>query len=247
MTPHDPLIDWLLDDGPEPDADTLRDFREAPVPPELAERTLAAGLALMAQTPPAGRGLRLLRGGPRRALVAVGGLLAAAAAVMFTLPAPPQQGNVDGMTQRGLGVDLPTLDLRMAVRSQGGVDRLRADRSYGSGDVFYFRYEASADGWLHLLHATDSGIQVLESVAVTPGNADLARGGEPLAWTVDDSDPDRAVFALVRTALPVEATELADALQGALGSEPPTDPGSLCQAASALALSCDAQAVRVDR
>jgi hypothetical protein len=246
----DPTTLWLLGDGPEPGEEAVAAFTDADVPPELAERTLAAARALFdeADASPMRSQLQLHRGGRVRRLIAGGGVVAAlAAAVLLTLPAPQHQGDLDRMTQRGLGGDMPALDLRMAVRTASGVDRLRADRTYGAGDVFYFRYQAAADGWLHLIHATDGGIEVLESQPVTRGHADLTRGGEPLAWTVDDSDPDQAVFALVRTAVSVPASELSLALTGALASDAPVEPSTLCRAATALELSCDAQAVRVQR
>ena len=246
----DPTTLWLLGDGPEPGEEAVAAFTDADVPSELSERTLAAALTLFdeANASPMRSRFQLHRGGRIRRLITGGGVVAAlAAAVLLSLPGPQQQGDLDGMIQRGLGGDMPALNLRMAVRTASGVDRLRADRTYGSGDVFYFRYEAAADGWLHLIHATDGGIEVLESQPVTRGHADLARGGEPLAWTVDDSDPDQAVFALVRTAVSVPATELSQALAGALASDAPLAPSTLCLAASALALSCDAQAVRVQR
>ncbi len=246
----DPTTLWLLGEGPDPGEEARAALLEAEVPPELAERTLAAAQELFdeADATSMRSRLRVHRGGRvRRLLVGAGSVAALAAAVLLALPAQQGAGNLDGMTQRGIGADLPALDLRMAVRTASGVDRLRADRSYGSGDVFYFRYEAAAPGWLHLIHATPEGVEVLDSQPVNPGHADLARGGDPLAWTVDDSDPERAVFALVRTTASVNGTELAQALTGALEGEAPVDPTTLCAAATALELSCDAQAVRVQR
>ncbi|GEM_PF-2067557 len=246
----DPTTLWLLGEGPDPGDEARAAFLEAKVPPDLAARTLAAMAEL---TDGAGATsmrsrLQVHRGGRARRLFVGGGAVAAlAAAVLLGLPTAPQQGDLAGMTQRGTGADLPALDLRMAVRTDDGVDRLRADQTYGAGDVFYFRYEAAADGWLHLIHATQAGVQVLESQPVTRGHADLARGGEPLAWTVDDTDPNQAVFALVRTVRPVSADELSQALTGVLDGDAPLAPTTLCQAATTLELSCDAQAVRVKR
>jgi hypothetical protein len=250
MSEFDPTLDWLLGDGPDPGEDVRDAFLEVDVPPELTQQTLAAAKRLFneADAVPMRSRLQLHRGGRVRSLVfGTGVVMALAAAVLLSVTPAPGPGNLDGMTQRGVGGNLPALDLRMAVRTEDGVDRLREDRSYGSGDVFYFRYEAAADGWLHLVHASATEIEVLDSLMVTRGNADLARNGEPLAWTVDDSDPEQAVFALVRTTLPVEARELESALSEILGSGMSGDPANLCEAATTLGLSCDAQSVRVQR
>ena len=246
----DPTTLWLLGEGPDPGEEAVARFAEADVPPELAARTLAAAEALFdeADAAPMRSRLQLHRGGRVRRLVTGGGFVTAlAAGLLLSLPSPQEQGDLEGMTQRGIGADLPALDLRMAVRTTSGVDRLRADQSYGSGDVFYFRYEAAADGWLHLIRATETQIEVLESQPVARGHADLARGGEPLAWTVDDTDPDQAVFALVRTAVSVPADQLSRALNSALGDDDVLGPTTLCDAATALELSCDAQTVRVEQ
>ncbi len=245
----DPTTAWLLGDGPDPGEEARADFSEAELPPGLAEATLAAVVTLrMADATPMRPRLDLHRGGRVRRLLFGGAtVLAAAAAVLLSLPSGPQPGDLEAMVPRGQGVDLPALDLRMAVRQDGAVTRLRAGQVYGSGDIFYFRYEASADGWLHLVHAIETGVEVLDSQRVTPGSADLTRGSEPLAWTVDDTDPSKAVFALIRTDLEADPNWLAEELAGALGSDSPTTPGSLCLAATRLGLSCDAQDVQVQR
>jgi len=244
-----PTTAWLLGHGPDPGEEARRAFTEAELPPGLAEQTLEAVATLRSTnaTPMRPR-LELHRGGRvGRLLFGSVAAIALVAGVLLSLPTGQQPGDIDAMVPRGQGFDLPGLDLRMAVRQGDVVDRLRADRAYRHGDVFYFRYEAGAEGWIHLVHASDAGIEVLESVEVAAGSADLTRGSEPLAWTIDDSDPTEAVFALVRTESPVGSDDLSRVLIEALGGGSPLQPGSLCLAATRLGLSCDAQDVQVQR
>ena len=182
MNTH-PTTAWLLGDGPDPGEEARAAFTEAELPPGLADRTLEAVATLRATnaTPMRPR-LELHRGGRvRRLLFGSVAALAVAAGLLLILPTGQQPGDIDAMVPRGQGFDLPGLDLRMAVRQGDVVDRLRADRAYQHGDIFYFRYEAGAEGWIHLVHASDTGIEILDSREVAAGSADLTRGSETVS------------------------------------------------------------------
>ena len=71
------------------------------------------------------------------------------------------------------------------------------------------------------------------------GESDLMRKGAPLAWQLEPNESD-AIFALVATSAPHDATKMAKSMSEAYDE---SDPDSLCQHALVLSASCEAVTV----
>ena len=243
----DPTTAYLLDLGPHPGQAALDEFLSMEPPVELCTATLAA---VFDQEPsflasPSGAPVveTLQPANNARWFKFVVACLGAVAAVLLVVHGSPGTGDVSSMTARGLDESTPTVALKMAARHQGQLDRFRSDRGYGPGDVLYFRYQADGQAWLHLVHADETGVHVLDQRSVQAGEADLSVGGEPLAWTIDEGD-DSSVFALVTSNQPLEAGLLEQALSESGNIE---DAEALCLAAARAGLSCDSVRVEVRR
>lgn len=237
----DPTTAYLLDLGPHPGQDALDGFAAMEPPAELCEATLAAVFdqepiaAPVVETPQPANNARWFK--------LVVACLGAVAAVLLVVHGSPETGDVSSMTARGLDESTPTVALKMAARHDGQLDRFRSDRGYGPGDVLYFRYQADGEAWLHLIHADETGVHVLDQRRIEPGEEDLAVDGEPLAWTIDAGD-DSSVFALVTSNEALQA----DLLERALGEQGTIeDAETLCVAAARAGLSCDGVRVEVKR
>jgi hypothetical protein len=232
----DPTTAWLLGEGPAPDEDAGLRALEAELPPGLAAATLSAVAAERAAE-------RLeARRRPRRTWAFAATAAALAASALFSLSPTPAVGNLDHMVARGMDVEnLPEVTLKMAVRRNMGVDRLRSDVTYRPGDAFFFRYQVTGPAQLALVRVDGAGTQLLDARGVEAGEDDLRAGGEPLAWTAD-ADDGVAVYALLSSAAAPE--ELVAALNEALPAGVPSAE-AVCESAAMLGARCDAQRVEV--
>lgn len=236
----DPTTAYLLDLGDHPGEEALRAFADIEPDEALCAATLDAVFAeetsAVPDDAPVANNNRWYR------FVVAG--LGAVATVLLVVHASPETGDVSSMTARGLDESTPTVALKMAAKQDGQLDRFRSDRDYGPGDVLYFRYQAGGDAWLHLVHATPDGVEVLDQRKVDAGEADLSgRDGQPLAWTVEEGDGS-SVFALVTSNDVLDAEALEQALQVSGNTQ---DPGALCTAAARAGLQCDGVRVEVKR
>ena len=166
-----------------------------------------------------------------------------AAAALFSLSPAPEVGNPDRMVPRGLEDTLsPEIHMKMAVETNGALERHRRGTHYREGDRFFFRYQVAAPGWVHLVRADTAGLSVLKSVEVSAGEDDLRHDGELLSWTTDATD-GAAVFGLLATPTPVP--DLGRQLTDALATFPETDATLVCSAAMREGWTCDAVDVEV--
>lgn len=232
-----PVDDWLLGLGPHPGDEAMDEFAGVDLPPGLAERTLSAVDAAREIEPaPANK--------PRRWIPLVVAGLAVAAATLLVVRAAPETGDVSSMTARGLDETTPEVALKMAAERDGKVGRFRDDMTYRAGDALYFRYQMGSDGWVHLVHASPDGVEVLSQSGVTRGEDDLTVQGHQVVWRLEEGDPS-AVFALVSTRDDVDAKQLAGELEDRLQPGQTVDPADLCQAAAETGRRCDAVYVEV--
>lgn len=240
MTAPDPLRAWLLDEAaPPPEAAA---FTEPPLPPGLAEQTLAACLhpAVPQHAAPPPAPVAANRPAPGwRVLVAVG---AAAAALLVWVGARPEVGDPAQMTARGDAERAPQVALKMAARREGQLERLHADRAYSPGDTLYFRAWSDAPGWYALVVSDRAGLRLVQAGTLAPGEADLRLDTQLLAWVVEPGDSD-ASFALVSSPAALSEAALLDRMGRSSASA--EDPQALCEAARRAGLGCDAARVEV--
>jgi len=235
----DPTTAWLLGLGDDPGPEARAEALAVDLPPGLAEATLAAVRADSERSGAAPKGgapagaLVTLR--PRRRWLAAASAAAAiAAGALLSLDVAPRVGDPDVMVARGQAPGGPEVHLKAALRRGGAPPaRFSPDDPPRAGDLLYFRYQVAGEGWLYLLRQPEGGPpELLHREAVSAGERDLRRGGEPLAWSVDAGDP-AAEFALVTAA--EDHPDPAGALAGRPGAA-----GDLCGAAAALGWRCDA-------
>ncbi|MCP4810655.1 MAG: hypothetical protein GY913_18430 [Proteobacteria bacterium] len=234
---NDAVQDWLLGLGPHPGDEAMDEFAGVELPAGLADSTLAAVRASRQSEP-----LAANRPSRWKAFVVAG--LAVAAATLLVVRAAPETGDVSSMTARGLDETTPEVALKMAAERDGKVDRFRDDMTYRAGDALYFRYQMASDGWVHLVHAGPTGVEVLSQSGVSRGEDDLTVSGHQVVWRLEEGDPS-AVFALVSTREDIDAATLARELEDRLQAGQTVEPDDLCQAAAETGRRCDAVFVEV--
>jgi len=234
---NDPVQDYLLGLAPHPGDEALHAFAQIELPAGLAERTLAAVSDERAREP------RQANTGRFKFVVAG---LAVAAATLLVVRGAPETGDVSSMTARGLDETTPAVALKMAAEHDGATERFRDGMAYDPGDRLFFRYDIERQGWVHLVHASSTGVSVLSQVEVQGGEADLRLDGEQVLWTLDEADAS-SVFALVTTNEPLDASVLQNTLTDPAATGQTVDPESLCASALAAGLRCDAVRVEVKR
>ena len=131
---------------------------------------------------------------PRFAIAAVA--VAAALLAVVLVPSAPPTGDIEKMVARGSDEVQPVVGLRMAVASDGAVERFQVGTAYAPGDVLYFRYDLTAPAWLHLVRVDGSGAALLHTQRAESGTADLVTDGQALGYALERGE-ERAVFALV--------------------------------------------------
>ena len=235
---NDPVQDYLLGLGPHPGDEALQAYADVELPAGLAERTLSRVEAAREAEP-----RQANKRGWHKFVVAG---LAVAAATLLVVRGAPQTGDVSTMTARGLDETTPAVALKMAADHDGALQRFREGEAYEPGDVLYVRYSVERDGWVHLVQATPSGVEVLTQSPVAQGEDDLRIGGDQVVLTLEEADGG-SVFALVTTNEAVDGPQLQKALSEQLGSGQTVDPESVCAAALAGGLRCDAVKVEVKR
>ncbi|MCK6520021.1 hypothetical protein L6R49_01155 [Myxococcota bacterium] len=232
------LPPWLYDDGPAIDDDARAALGEAPVPAELAARTLdavrrarAEDQALLPSSAPANQPWRV--GG----VVALAGL---AAGALLAVRGEAPVGDPAAQVARGDAESAPMVHLKLAARRGGQLERLRDGAPLAPGDELMFRVQLAADGWVALVRADAAGVKVLHVAAQGAGEEDLRLGAAPLAWSVDPGDQS-GVFAVLSASEPLGA----ETLNEALADLDPSSPTALCRGALALGYPCDAAYVEV--
>ena len=171
----------------------------------------------------------------RRPAVWAGGALALAAAVLLFFRGPADEvGDADQMFEKGNGVTLPTLDLRIAVVRGGAVERFNRDREYAPGDQLQFRATASpATSSTAIFHvAPGARVERVDS------------GGGDAAWEIEPTD-EGAIFVGVASPAPLSEQQIV-AVEGALGRAYNGDAARLCDALTEQGLGCAATPIRVD-
>jgi len=241
------LLDYLLKEGPAPEADVLAGFLEEEVSAELEESTL-----MRVQLARNEEALQLADPVPANRSVwrwtASGGALLAMAAVLFitVFPSPEADtvGNLEGMIAKGEANTAPVVKLKLAAIRDGQASRHRTDTTYATGDELSFRVQSNAEGLAYLLHLSGGSIEVLLETPVLPGENDLALAdGQHARWVFDQNDSD-SLFAVLSSQEALAPEDLLSGLEDALG-ERPVDPQSLCLAAQSLGCQCDAIEVMV--
>lgn len=156
-------------------------------------------------------------------------------------------GVPEQMTARGEAARLPQVALKMAARSGGQLDRLRADRTYRPGDALFFRVQSDGPGWFALVVSDGAGLRLLQQGPLSAGEADLRLGDALLTWTVEPGDGP-AAFAVLSGAAPQDEGAWLGPLRAAAVAPAvaaPADPSALCEAARRAGLGCDAVQVEI--
>jgi len=180
---------------------------------------------------------------PGRWWIVAGPLVALAAAVLVAFTVIPGQtgvGNPDDFTPRGDVGAGPGLDLSMAVQTAMGTDRFQRGQAYEPGDTLLFRIDAYGEGHVTLVRVDREGAQVLHTQQVQAGTADLTTGGGRVGYAMEEGE-ESAVFAAIRTDVPLTAADVADGLS----VEPTVE--AVCAAAWELGGRCSAQRVEAVR
>lgn len=223
---------------------SFRDLAPTPAPPSLQQETLQAVYAAMtAETAETAehaseKVVDLARKRGRWRWV---GALAVAAAVLLVVFPPGKAPERPGpMNEKGNGVRLPELSMKVSVSSDGQLARYRTDRRYTVGDVLYFRANADTPGQATLVRVDGQTAAVVHQQELV-GNADedlRLSNGKPLGWAIEPGE-DAAAFALLAGKAPLSADVIEHALQGAA-------PEEACVAAAALEVSCELIVVEID-
>lgn len=255
----DALLSYLLeDDGEHPGAE-LEAFASVPLPPGLAQATLAAVAqerALTAPTMPAPVPRTPVAPAPsaetpanrrwRLPTFLVAGL-AAAAALLVVVGQQPEIGDPDLLVPRGSESTAPVVHLEMSTQRGERLERFSTEQALRPGDRLFFRYKADQDAFVYLVHLSEAGLQVLHQDRVRPGQDDLRIAGDPLFWEIEAGDSN-GTFALVSSTQDIAPGQLAKELDEALRATPSVDQGEsarLCQAARQLGRYCDATTTKV--
>ena len=135
-------------------------------PPELLEaRTLSTWRAERA------------RSAFRTRALSLAGMAAIAAMAVLAAREPPVVGSPASMVERGTGVQLPSVNLKVSVRAiDGSVERFATNRRYAAGDTLMFRVTAQSVATLVLRREA----QVLWSGNLPAGEHDL-----PIAYALE--------------------------------------------------------------
>jgi hypothetical protein len=194
-----------------------------PVPQDLIERTT---VAMDREIHPRVR---------RSPAIWAGGAFALAAALLLFFRGPGYEvGDADQMIERGSGVTLPELDLRIAVLRGGSVERFSRDRAYAPGDQLQFRATASpASSTVAIFHVAPSA-QVER----------VDRGGGDAAWEIEPTD-EGAIFVGIASPAPLSHDAIV-AVEGALGRAYNGDATRLCDAVTEQGLGCAATPIHLD-
>ncbi|MEL6348780.1 MAG: hypothetical protein AAFV53_37090, partial [Myxococcota bacterium] len=203
------------------DADWDAPFAALPspmVPSSVVEQTLSAVDAeMLRDIPPAANRWW------RWASIAV----AAAAVLLVVSPlgSPPDPDRP--MREKGDGIRLPELALKVSVSHDGTLSRYRAGQAYTVGDVLYFRASADTTGHSALVRVDGKGAVVIHQQDLPAmADADLRMAnGKLLAWEIEAGE-QTAAFALLSGPTPLTA----DAVEGGLSG---VSPEAVCQAAAA--------------
>jgi len=171
----------------------------------------------------------------RRPAVWAGAAFALAAALLLFFRGPGSEvGDADQMVERGNGINLPELDLRIAVLRGGSVERFSRDRAYAPGDQLQFRATASpASSSIAIFHVAPSA--KVERVD---------RGGGDAAWEIEPTD-EGAIFVGVASPAPLSHDTIV-AVEGALGRAYNGDATRLCDAVTEQGLGCAATPIHLD-
>jgi hypothetical protein len=171
----------------------------------------------------------------RRRAVWAGAALALAAALLLFFRGPTHDvGDSDQMIERGNGIDLPELDLRIAVLRGGAVERFNRDRAYAPGDQLQFRATASP---------TSSSIAIFH-VARSAQVERVDRGGGDAAWEIEPTD-EGAIFVGIASPAPLSHDVIAG-VEGALSRAYNGDAARLCDAVTEQGLGCAATPIHLD-
>jgi hypothetical protein len=215
-------IDAEFDADLDAEIDDL--FAALPPPPvadDLISRTLAAIEAEPIDL--ATRRPRHRQWGPVLAL-------AAAAALLLVAVLPDEQPTDPALlTEKGDGVRLPSLGLKVAVARAGGLDRHRAGVPCAPGDALYFRVASDTPTTASLIRIVDDEAALIHQQPLSGGEEDLRLGERPLAWTIEPGEQSADFVLLAGEPLPAGAVD--DALA--------SDDGEVCAVLSAsLDVSC---------
>jgi hypothetical protein len=255
----DPVLNFLLqDDAPHPGPE-LEDFASMPLPPGLAQATLAAVAkerALSVPTMPSPVPRTPVSPAPEAtepankrwripAFLVAG--LAAAAALLVVVAGQPEIGDPDLLVPRGSENTAPVVHLEMSTQRGQALERFSPQKALAPGDRLFFRYKADQPAFIYLVHFSVDGIQVLHQDRVRPGQDDLRVAGDPLFWQVEAGDSD-GIFALVSSDQELAPGALAKDLDQALRDIPSVGQGEsvrACEAARRLGRYCDATTIEV--
>ncbi|MFT5587287.1 MAG: hypothetical protein ACI9VR_004895 [Cognaticolwellia sp.] len=255
----DLVLHFLLqDDAHHPGAD-LEDFACMVLPPGLAQATLAAVAQERARTVPIHPALipkTPLSQAPSpsesanrrwRIPTFLVASLAAAAALLVVVGSQPEIGDPELLVPRGSESKAPVVYLEMSTQRGEALERFSPEQALTPGDRVFFRYKADQPAFIHLVHLTNGGIEVLHQDRVRPGQDDLRIAGDPLFWQVESGDSN-GIFALVSSDQEIAPGDLAKELSQALLNTPSVGQGEsarLCRAARQLGRYCDATNMKV--
>ncbi len=184
------------------------------LPPVVTPPTLRAATLAAVQ--------REMRPARRWPPLAAGFALAAGLALMLLPGEPPPPT----LIERGVGVAIPEVGLKIAVSTGGGLARLKPGAAYAPGDTLYFRAAVPGPTPAALLRHGAAGTEVIGRFTLPAGETDLGAAASALAWRLETGEGS-SVFALVASPqLPDD-----EALSRLAG------PG-LCESALAAGLGC---------
>lgn len=227
------LLEWILDENTE-DAVCGSSLAEIAPPDALVQHTLSLVDAEWETRS---------RGNWRVAGVTLA--LAAGVLLAIRLPQPaPDTNPTERMTPKGLESSAPEISLKMAVDTQGRLQRVESGARYGAGDQLYFRVSSSGAGWVYLVYENKERFEVLATQQVAAGETDLGAEQTLLSWTIDAGDPDSR-FAVIGSNEPIDPTILATSLQPGRENSVEQSGKQTCQLARTMGWSCDLQAIEV--
>ena len=252
----DPVLNFLLqDDAPHPGVE-LEDFASMPLPAGLAQATLAAVAKERAQRTSEQAPRTSVSPAPstkepanqrwRLPVFLVAGL-AAAAALLVVVGSQPEIGDPELLVPRGSENTAPVVHLEMSTQRGQALERFPPDRELLPGDRVFFRYKADQPAFIHLVHFSEGGVEVLHQDRVRPGQDDLRIAGDPLFWQVEPGDSS-GIFALVSSDQEIAPGDLAKELSQALQDTPSVgqaESARVCGAARQLGRYCDANTMKV--
>ena len=127
--------------------------------------------------------------------------------------------------------------MRMTVRThEGEVQRFARNKHYAPLNTLQFRYDASGDGWLHLVRVDHAGASLLHTQSIDSVSGDLQTIGGTVGYELEEGE-SAAVFALIRTSEPLDSASVDETFSVGIDVE------AVCRAARQMGARCSAERV----